>query len=105
MRVTLELVLSLSQKQRGQERVIPYFGRTLSRVECNYCVTRREILALVKGIEHFHYYLYGRRFVARTDCACIRWLLNFRRPEGQIAQWVQKLRAVSQTVALLVKLL
>lgn len=31
----------LSQEQRGQERVITYFSRTLSRVECNYCVTRR----------------------------------------------------------------
>lgn len=45
----------LSQEQDGQERVIAYFSRTLSRAERDYCVTRRKFLALVKGIEHFHY--------------------------------------------------
>ena len=76
----------LSQEQNGQEKVIAYFSRTLSRTEQNYCVTRRELLAMVKGIEHFHYYLYGRRFTVRTDHASLRWLLNFRQPEGQIAR-------------------
>ena len=82
----------LSQEQNGQEKVIAYFSRTLSRTEQNYCVTRRELLAMVKGIEHFHYYLYGRRFTLRTDHASLRWLLNFRQPEGQIARWLQKLQ-------------
>ena len=60
----------LSQEQRGQEGVIAYFSRTLSHAERNFCVTRRELLALrVEGVGHFHYYLYGRRFVARTDHA------------------------------------
>ena len=73
----------LSQEQNGQEKVIAYFSRTLSRTKQNYCVTRRELLAMVKGIEHFHYYLYGRRFTLRTDHASLRWFLNFRQPEGQ----------------------
>ena len=47
---------------------------------------------MLKGIEHFHYYLYGRRFTLRTDHASLRWLLNFRKPEGQIARRLQKLQ-------------
>ena len=82
----------LSQEQNGQEKVICYFSRTLSRAERNYCVTRKELLALVKAIKHFHYYLYGQDFLVRMDHACLRWLLNFRLPEGQIARWIEKLQ-------------
>lgn len=49
-------------------------------------------MALVKGIAHFHYYLYGQKFLAKTDHAILRWLLNFRSPEGQIARWLEKLQ-------------
>ena len=47
---------------------------------------------MVKATEKFHYYLYGQRFVVRTDHASLKWLFNFRQPEGQIARWLQKLQ-------------
>ncbi|UYV72285.1 K02A2.6-like, partial [Cordylochernes scorpioides] len=82
----------LSQTQDGVERVIAYFSKTLSKPERNYCVTRRELLAIVKSIEHFHHYLYGQKFLLRTDHAALRWLLNFKSPEGQLARWIQRLQ-------------
>ena len=82
----------LSQEQNGQERVVAYFSLSLNRRERNYCVTRKELLAVVKATEKFHYYLYGQRFVIRTDHASLKWLFNFRHPEGQIARWLQKLQ-------------
>ncbi|GFR32154.1 retrovirus-related Pol polyprotein from transposon 17.6, partial [Trichonephila clavata] len=82
----------LSQEIDGQERVIAYFSKCLSRPERNYCVTRKELLAIVKVVEHFHPYLYGRRFLLRTDHASLTWLLNFKNPEGQIARWIQRLQ-------------
>ena len=82
----------LSQEQNGQEKIIAHFSRSLNRRERNYCVTRKELLAVVKATEKFHYYLYGQRFIVRTDHASLRWLFNFRRPEGQIARWLQKLQ-------------
>ncbi|GFQ69816.1 retrovirus-related Pol polyprotein from transposon 17.6, partial [Trichonephila clavata] len=81
----------LSQEIDGQERVIAYFSKCLSRPERNYCVTRKELLAIVKAVGHFHPYLYGRRFLLRTDHASLTWLLNFKNPEGQIARWIQRL--------------
>jgi len=72
----------LSQEQEGTEKVIAYFSRVLSKVERNYCVTRRELLAMVKSIKHFHHYLYGRRFLIRTDHASLRWLMSFKDLEG-----------------------
>ena len=44
----------LSQVQNGEERVIAYYSKTLSKPERNYCVTRRELLAIVRALEHFH---------------------------------------------------
>ncbi|GBM51656.1 Retrovirus-related Pol polyprotein from transposon 297 [Araneus ventricosus] len=82
----------LSQNTGNEERVITYFSKSLGKPERNYCVTRKELLAIVKSIEHFHHYLYGQKFLLRTDHASLRWLLNFKEPEGQIARWIQRLQ-------------
>ena len=81
----------LSQEQDGEERVIAYYSRSLSKPERNYCVTRLELLAVVNAVKHFHTYLYGRRFTVRTDHASLKWLLNFKEPEGQIARFLEVL--------------
>ena len=46
----------------------------------------------MKAVEKFHYYLWGRRFVIKTDHLSLRWLLSFRQAEGQIARSIQKLQ-------------
>ena len=79
----------LSQEQDGKERVIAYASRTQSKTERNYCVTRKELLAVVFFVKKFRPYLYGRRFLIRTDHGSLRWLLNFKNPEGQVARWIQ----------------
>ncbi|MDD9817374.1 MAG: RNase H-like domain-containing protein [Gammaproteobacteria bacterium] len=75
-----------------QERVVAYYSCTLSRAERQYCVTRKELLAVVKAIKHFHIYLYGRKFLLRTDHSALQWLLSFRQPEGQVARWLERLQ-------------
>ena len=55
----------LSQVQEGKERVIGYYSKTLDPREQNYCVTRRELLAVIKAVNHFKPYLYGRMFTLR----------------------------------------
>ncbi|GFW26884.1 retrovirus-related Pol polyprotein from transposon 412 [Trichonephila clavipes] len=47
-------------------------------------------------MEHFHTYLYGRRFLRRTDHASLTWLLNFKNSEGQIAGWIQRLQEIEK---------
>jgi hypothetical protein len=80
----------LSQIQDGKEKVIAYYSKAFSRTERKYCVIRRELLAVVASIKHFHHYLYGRHFLVRS---ALRWLLNFKNPEGQIARWFENLAA------------
>ena len=82
----------LSHVQNGHERALSYYSLPLSRAERNYCVTKRELLAVVKPIRRFHPYLHGRPFTVRTDHAALRWLLKFKYPEEQIARWLQELQ-------------
>jgi len=82
----------LSQKQEGKEKVIAYFSRVLNKSERNYCVTRRELLAIVSSIKSFHHYLYGRKFLIRTDHVSLRWLMSFKELEGQLARWLERLQ-------------
>ena len=82
----------LSQNQHGVERVIAYGSRTLTKSERNYCVTRRELLALIYFLRHFRSYLLGRPFIVRTDHAALKWIQQFKEPEGQIARWLEYLQ-------------
>lgn len=81
----------LQQKQGDTIRVIAYYSRTLSRAERQYCVTRRELLAIVESIKHFHNYLYGVKFLIRTDHSALSWALKFQNPMGQQSRWLNTL--------------
>ncbi|KRX12461.1 Retrovirus-related Pol polyprotein from transposon 17.6, partial [Trichinella nelsoni] len=86
----LGAVLSQPNHQ-GLPVVVAYASRSLSQPERKYCATRREMLALVWATRHFRPYLYGRKFTARTDHNALKWLRNFREPEGQVARWLERL--------------
>jgi hypothetical protein len=78
----------LSQRQGNVERVIAYASRKLSRSEANYCVTRRELLAIVYFLKYFRHYLLGRPFIVRTDHAALQWLRRTPDIAGQQARWL-----------------
>lgn len=81
----------LSQVQNGKERVIAYGSSTLDKPERNYCVTRRNMLAVVCFTKYFKHYLLGRMFTLRTDHGSLTWLQKFREPDGQIHRWLEQL--------------
>jgi hypothetical protein len=76
----------LSQVQDGQERVISYYSKTLNKAERNYCMTRRELLPIVRTLEHFHKYLKGQAFQLRTDHSAPTWLMRFKNLDGGTAR-------------------
>ena len=76
----------------GRERVVAYGSRTLSKAERRYCVTRRELLAVVVFTRQYRPYLTGRKFLLRTDHGSLTWLKNFKEPEGQLARWLERLQ-------------
>ena len=76
----------------GRERVIAFGSRLLTKPDRQYCVTRRELLAVVTFIRQYRPYLICRRFTLRTDHGSLTWLRNFREPEGQLARWLEQLQ-------------
>jgi hypothetical protein len=56
------------------------------------------LLAIVCSVKHFHHYLYGRPFLVRSDHGSLRWLINFKNPEGQLARWLETLSAYDYTI-------
>ena len=81
----------LSQVQDGQERAIAYGSKSLHKAERNYCVTRRELLAIVYFVKYYKHYLYGKKFLVRTDHGALRWLFGFKDPIAQVARWLETL--------------
>ena len=46
---------------------VMFASRTLARSERNYQNLKRECLAMIWGMEKFHYFLYGKEFTLETD--------------------------------------
>ena len=88
----------LLQIQQDTERTIAYSSFTLSTTERKYCVTRKELLSVVRLTHHFRHYLLGRPFEVRTDHSSLQWLVSFRHPEGQLARWIEILSAFDMTI-------
>ena len=84
-------VAVLSQVQGGEERVISYGSRLYSNAEQRYCVTRKELLAVVFFLKYFRQYSLGRHFLLRTDHAALMWLRRTPEPIGQQSRWLELL--------------
>ena len=83
----------LSQNQDGEERVVAYGNRSYSRAESNYCTTRQELLTIVCFVKKFKQYLFGRKFLIRTDQAASKWLKRTPESIGQQSRWLEQLEA------------
>ena len=81
----------LSQPQEdGKLHPIAYASRTLSQAEKNYPVTDLETLAVVWGVTHFRYYLYGHQVTIYTDHAAVKAVLGTPNLTGKHARWWSK---------------
>ena len=78
--------------------MIAYGSRLLTKTERKYCVTRRELLAVIVFTKHFRPYLLGRHFTLRTDHGSLQWLYNFHEPESQLACWLESLQELNFTI-------
>jgi hypothetical protein len=75
----------------GAEKPVAYFSRCLSRAESNYCVTRRELLAVLESLRHWRHHTSGMKVLIRTDHSALKWLKSFKLLEGQLARWMEEL--------------
>ena len=76
----------------GTEHVIAYYSKSLNPAQQKYCTTRRELLAVVATLDHFKGYLWGPKFLIRTDHAALVWLTNLKNIQGMLNHWLAKLQ-------------
>ena len=88
----------LLQYINGEEVVIAFASRSLSRTERNYSITQRECLAVIFSIEKFRPFVEGVHFTVVTDHYSLLWLNNLKEPTGKLARWAVKVQQFSFTL-------
>ena len=88
----------LSQLKDGVEHPVAFASGTLTKAERNYCVTRKELLAVVEFVKQFRHYLQGPKFRIRTDHAPLRSVLKVKETEGQLARWIELLSPLNYEI-------
>ncbi|GBG77323.1 hypothetical protein CBR_g23653 [Chara braunii] len=83
----------LAQKGNdGKEHVIEYASRTVPDERRNDSAPQGECYAVVWGIQHFHPYLYGQKFLLVTDHEPLLALKKLTNYTGMIGQWAVRLQ-------------
>lgn len=84
----------LVQYDNKGPRIIAFGNKSLTNIEKRYCQTEKEALALVWAIEHFHMYLYGKKFELITDHKPLEVIFGTRsKPCARIERWVLRLQS------------
>ena len=89
--------MPLVMERRGR-KVIAYASTTLNKAQRRYCATYRELFAAQWGVHYFSHYLGERKFRLRTDHSALRWLVDFKEPQGMVARWIFKLSEYNFTI-------
>ncbi|KAF9763004.1 Retrovirus-related Pol polyprotein from transposon [Nosema granulosis] len=76
----------------GKEEMISAYSKNFDKHQANYSVTDKELLAVVKGIEHFRHYLLGKEFILRTDHKALTYLWTAKNPTTRLLRWALKLQ-------------
>lgn len=75
----------------GEEMPLVFASRVLSKTETNYSTTKREALAVIQAMKWFRSYLWGHKFILRTDHASLQWLFR-QNSDGMTFRMVQVLQ-------------
>jgi hypothetical protein len=78
----------LSQELEDGDHPIAYGSRILKGAELNYSNTEREMLAVIKGMQHFRSYLYGRHFLVQTDHQAIPLVHMGKTVSKRACKWI-----------------
>ncbi|GBG70897.1 hypothetical protein CBR_g8198 [Chara braunii] len=85
---------------RGKERPLRFESRTLNTAERNYSQFKKEVLAVLRCLNTFRHYIYGRRFILRVDPTAVAAVLqkDFSLTDPTIARWLIRIRLYDYTV-------
>ncbi len=82
----------LQYDDEGLPRAVGYFSKKLKRIEVRYSATDMEALAIVLACRQFHQYLWGTRFVIRTNHQPITTVFRQRTKSPRMNRWMLEMR-------------
>jgi hypothetical protein len=88
----------LSQIQDGVERPLAYTSRQLNMAKHASSASEVELLALVWATKYFSCYLFGAKFVVKTDHAALTYLRNFADHNSRLLRWSIRLSEMDVVV-------
>ncbi len=68
-----------------------FFSRQLKGAQARYSAQELKGLALYEAVQHFAFYLYGRRFLIITDHRGLEWLKSGKQRNRRVYGWALKL--------------
>jgi len=72
--------------QEGIERPISFASRQLNKAERAYSASELQTLAVVWATKYFRCYLYGKKFLVKSDLAALKFLRNFS-DNSRLMRW------------------
>ncbi len=81
----------LSVWRDGEWKPVAFFSRQLKGAQVRYSAQELEGLALYEAVQHFAFYLYGKRFSIITDHRGLEWLKSGNQRNRRVYGWALKL--------------
>ena len=82
----------LCQIQDGSERVLEYGSKVFNPTQQKYCVSDKEMLAIVTACTKLRHFLAGESFVIKTDHCALCYLMRVRDPSGRLMRYGLRLQ-------------
>ncbi|KRH93307.1 putative transposable element [Pseudoloma neurophilia] len=72
--------------------MVSAFSKTLDQIQKKYTTTDKELLAVVKAMDYFRYYLLGKEFILRTDHRALTSLHTCKNQTSRLLRCALKLQ-------------
>lgn len=82
----------LGQFQDGKEVIIAFYSHKWSAAEKNWAATEKEAACVLKSIQHFRGYIYGRPFTVITDAKALTHIKSIKTDgSSRLSRWALEL--------------
>lgn len=71
----------------SDNRPVAFASRSLNKAEIRYPTIEKELLAIVWSVKYFKPYLYGRKFIIKTDHKPLIYLFNMTNPSSRLTKF------------------
>jgi hypothetical protein len=75
----------LSQREIGKDVPIALASPSRNKEEKNYCIAKKEILAIIWGVRYYR--PYGTKFTVVTDHKPLIWIMSVKDPGSRLSRW------------------